>query len=730
MTPGPSDGRAARLLDALALGLFAAHAAFRLSLRGGDGSWGSNLYAHLLVPFAAVVWLTARALDRRLPWRLSGLEIPLAALAAIALISTFGASYRLAAMDGTAGWCAAILAVPLALHLFGPEGRASLVGLMTALTAVIALFGCIQYVDLGDLQNSPTLANALAAAEDAGELEGRVRAREPWSTFNGYPNTFAGFLVLALPLIIGAALDARSKATTVAAVVIAAAGGFGLSVSGATGAAVAAVAAAAAFALLAAARKWPAWRRRLLIGAGAAVGVAVLLVSAGPLSPNALAKRSEAIAIRDVYWDAALRVSKDHPFGVGLNNFQDYYYDHKDERQEEVRQVHNDYLQVLSELGIPGLLAFLALLSAAVFVALKPSAAEPVSFPPRWPLMIGLFIGWFAAFGLQGTFGSFEAVVALGAVGLGTYWIFSRAPAGGDFTRIGLAAGLAGAAVHFMVDFDLTDPAFRHFFFLTLAAAAVSARLELPSIAGKTAPAILAAVLFLLVIPLAAAVAPRFLQSEEHARDAAEAEAIRKQDEADASWEAAAAANVLDPDPSVHRGLREFQRWASDPDPRRGQLAITALEEGLRRRPRSAAIESRLAEVHEALARTMTSRGAGSLEAAEAAAHQADAERHARRAVELYPTRAYHRYLLGRILDEGDQDGAEEFREALRLSSLAVRVPRLRLDGLQAAVATMRTGGTREQAVALYVERPRKRIAAALLAPVEKSIVDAAADSK
>src|SRR5262245_42877003 len=110
MTTDRSDGGAARLLDGAAVALFAAHAALRVSLRGGDGSWGSNLTTHLLVPIAAAVWLVARALDRKFSWRLSGFEIPLAVLGALALVTTFGATFRLAAMDGAAGLLAALLA--------------------------------------------------------------------------------------------------------------------------------------------------------------------------------------------------------------------------------------------------------------------------------------------------------------------------------------------------------------------------------------------------------------------------------------------------------------------------------------------------------------------------------------------------------------------------------------------------------------------------------------------
>jgi len=113
-----------------------------------------------------------------------------------------------------------------------------------------------------------------------------------------------------------------------------------------------------------------------------------------------------------------------------------------------------------------------------------------------------------------------------------------------------------------------------------------------------------------------------------------------------------------------------------------------------------------------------------------------EAERHGQRAVELYPTSAYHRYLLGRILDASGQAeaAAAEFREALRLGALAKRVPRLALDGIQAAFATLKTGGERERAVAIFVEwrrtHPGWRSRLPYLTPGEKSIVDAAPDSK
>ena len=725
MTPEPGNARVVRLVDAAAIGVFAMHAAFRLSLRGGDDSWGANLSAHLLVPMSAAFWLVARAMERRLPWRLSGFEIPLVALAAISLIASFGASYRLGALDGAASLCAAILAVPLAVHLFGPERRSSLFSILIAVTAVVVLYGAIQYVQLGDVQESAGARQAIADAGNESELAGRIGAREPWSTFNKISNTFGGFLVLALPFLIGASLDSKSGAVRGAGLLIAAIGAFCLWATGSLGAWIASIGAAIAFAALLAMRRRPEWRARILVASGAAVLVGVL--AAGPL-----AKRSESMALRDVYWDAALRVAKSHPLGVGLNNFEDHYYEHKDERQEEVRHVHNDYLQVLVELGIPGLLAFLGLIGAAAVKSLRPAASEPVGpiGDLRLPVGLGLAFGWLGAFAFQGTFGDPLMMMLLGAAGLGAYFLFAKSASFGDLARIGLIAGLAGAAVHFLVDFDFTDPGFRHFFFLALGALALASRLESPSFAGVAVSAGGAAVLVLILLPLDGLVVPRFLEADDHLAEASVAAAEKRFDEADLHRETAAEANRLDPRPAVERALSEFSRWAASPqETRRAELAIAMLEDAIRRRPRYPTLHARMAEIQEALSRHLKLSAAG-IEMAASEALLLEAERHARRAVELYPTSAYHRYLLGRILDESGQEGASEFREALRLSALAVRVPRLRLDGLQTAVATAKTGGTTEQAVAIYSKQRRKRVAAALLAPVEQSIVDAAGESK
>jgi tetratricopeptide (TPR) repeat protein len=164
-------------------------------------------------------------------------------------------------------------------------------------------------------------------------------------------------------------------------------------------------------------------------------------------------------------------------------------------------------------------------------------------------------------------------------------------------------------------------------------------------------------------------------------------------------------------------------------------LADPILDEGLRRRPHSAAIAARLAEVHEAAGLKARVEAKTSIETAAGEGHLIEADRLSRRAVELYPTRAEYRYLLGRILDDAGRsaEAAAEFREALRLSALAKRVRRLALDGLQAAVATQKTGGDGVNLLREWLKtQPPERWNArrATLTPVEKAIVDAATEPK
>jgi len=157
------------------------------------------------------------------------------------------------------------------------------------------------------------------------EGEGGVRLR--WSA-------------LALPLLVGVALS-RSR------------GGV-LLAAGATG-----------FFLW----KWVGWRRALPI---------LFCVSAGLLLvPNPLIERFTGAG--DLYafarlqiWKSSLRVFLENPLGVGLGQFK-YYWNMMPEPVEgailrygkAAQNPHNEYLSILSEMGLPGAFALLATVAVA-----------------------------------------------------------------------------------------------------------------------------------------------------------------------------------------------------------------------------------------------------------------------------------------------------------------------------------------------------------------------------
>ena len=105
--------------------------------------------------------------------------------------------------------------------------------------------------------------------------------------------------------------------------------------------------------------------------------------------PTIKQRESESVYFRLAAWKNSLVMIKDHPvLGVGLANLKVYYpayhrsavYDGMSGEKKALLNLHNDYLQVLAELGIVGFLLLLASLAAVVwllFNSIWKSGAEP-----------------------------------------------------------------------------------------------------------------------------------------------------------------------------------------------------------------------------------------------------------------------------------------------------------------------------------------------------------------
>jgi probable O-glycosylation ligase (exosortase A-associated) len=73
------------------------------------------------------------------------------------------------------------------------------------------------------------------------------------------------------------------------------------------------------------------------------------------------------------FWQVGLLMALDRPFGVGLRNFEAAYdrYDFLDGAFGTGRSVHNSHIQILAEMGFPGLFVWLSVLGYSGWIGLK-----------------------------------------------------------------------------------------------------------------------------------------------------------------------------------------------------------------------------------------------------------------------------------------------------------------------------------------------------------------------
>jgi len=105
-----------------------------------------------------------------------------------------------------------------------------------------------------------------------------------------------------------------------------------------------------------------AWRKPLLFAAALFTLAGTALLLAYGKSHDVLPTQS--LAFRWHYWSASVPIIEQHAAtGVGLNNFGDYYLQFKrPSSPEDVKDPHNFFVRLASELGIPTTLAVFALL--------------------------------------------------------------------------------------------------------------------------------------------------------------------------------------------------------------------------------------------------------------------------------------------------------------------------------------------------------------------------------
>jgi len=470
----------------------------RLLAVGDVASHGANLMVEMFIVIAAVFW----AMHVLLTGRIARLHSPVTSIIAVFFVLAAVSAVRAGHLYNSLPALLDIVSYLLLFFLVIQQGISRrtaglFICTLVACAAVLSLYAIFQYhysldLILAKLQNDPgsilrQLNQPMTAYED---LLSRVKDKRVFATFAN-PNSFAGFLLMTIPLTAGMLIDvcrARLRATMREAGALFLAltlqiHAFVLTFS--KGGALTLILTAVLFAIMAFGDRIR--RHKLAFGAIALAGVLVFAGGAyglaqharsGSSSPlaNKLRGGAESMRVRLNYWKAGVKIVGENPLlGVGLNNFADHYFRHKLPEGREVRRAHNNYLQVAAEMGLIGLAAMLLLWGGLLTCAARRMDAPLLPPNNRTPYHLGIAAGTIAvlaAYYVLGALGTFEQplLALLAAVLMACFWlvIFAFTASGQmndradprpvPITRIGIVAGLAAFLLHGIVDYDLYVP--------------------------------------------------------------------------------------------------------------------------------------------------------------------------------------------------------------------------------------------------------------------------------
>jgi O-antigen ligase len=190
------------------------------------------------------------------------------------------------------------------------------------------------------------------------------------------PNSFAGFLLLLIPAVVGLAIRRGTTATVrvwwgwVAAVLLL---GLGLTISR-----------GAWLALALALTLWPlvfvrgGWRRRALLAAGVFAGVTLVIVGVVTRAPSVMARAAALVqdggeVTRPHMWRGAWKLFLDAPaVGTGAGSYNELFEKYRPEGFRDLPLwAHNEFLNTLSDYGAVGFLLFFGVIAGVTWRALN-----------------------------------------------------------------------------------------------------------------------------------------------------------------------------------------------------------------------------------------------------------------------------------------------------------------------------------------------------------------------
>lgn len=115
------------------------------------------------------------------------------------------------------------------------------------------------------------------------------------------------------------------------------------------------------------------YKKKMLIALPAFIILAIIVFPQEWIRiKNLFAFEHNTVWERTQLWKGTWEMVKVHPFlGFGVNTFSRYFLEYKPIEYPDIRYTHNSYLQMWSEIGVFGLLAFLAIIFTVLRTALR-----------------------------------------------------------------------------------------------------------------------------------------------------------------------------------------------------------------------------------------------------------------------------------------------------------------------------------------------------------------------
>ncbi|MBI2190714.1 MAG: O-antigen ligase family protein [Planctomycetes bacterium] len=631
----PSDSRARvlHLIDRAALVFLAASLTVRPLTSGQIEGVEVAALLQLFPLFAALFWLFRMVLLREVRIAPTGLGVPLLLFAASMVVSVLRASCKFPAMAAAFESLVDLLLFGLVVQVVrdDPDRRRTLERVFLATALVVTLYALHQRVRGFPEMTAWVEQNAGEAQRMLGldainweDFKSRLGTYEVFSTFM-MPNVLAGYFLMVLPLVVvalwtGHAQSGRGRlaravhAAFLAAVLVA------LAWTGAKGAWACVPFQAILFVLLLGGQIPRRTRVAAVVALSLGLAAAAALLLAVPRFQGYAAGLADSLQVRFGYWITAWRMLSagwaNFCFGVGLSNFQEAYPVYKTLDASEVQKAHNHYLQLWTEVGAWGLLAFLSAWSIWTLRCLRMplgSDAGP-SGRHRWsdwatPLLGGA-LGFLTVIAFAQPFKNLPSSTDYGwitavlfAVWCG-YVLLDAAqeqpvtgPREAVFLRAGYLAAAAGILLHSLIDFDLSLGGNSQGLWL-LAALAVTLQAEAEPWKARVSPAAqigLTAAALALFLALTSFLFPRVASSEAHKREARvwlsqallpggmpQAEPLERAVQA---LQNAVQENPQDPESFFELATALQYRWLLNPEGRTAEEAYEAYRRGIELAP-------------------------------------------------------------------------------------------------------------------------------------------------